>query len=255
MVLARTHEKVRPATVDAVAGLEVVQLRHESQLTSEEYVKQRAWESASLEHCPVHPEGGCGFARHGTYPRVGPPGMLIARWYCEKAHVTFSLLPDCLASRLSSTLADVEKVATAVEQRAASIETVAEELRPDIGVQGAVRWVRRRVAAVANALKALKGLLPDVFGSVEPTLGGVRAALGVVEVLPAVRESVGAQLKAMPPYVGLGPRHFRGERGQRGRQHGVGADPPSRRRLLRASPESSGRHEGVAHGRRDEEAK
>jgi len=202
----------------------VVQLRHESQLTSEEYVKQRAWESASLEQCPVHPEGGCGFARHGAYARVEPSGMLVARWYCPQGHVTFSLLPDCLASRLSSTLVAVEQVASAVEQRTTSMEVVAATLRPDIEVQGAVRWVRRRVVAVAIALTVLKGLRPDVFGGVAPTLGGVCAALDVAEALPAVRASAGAQLRQMPPYVGLGARPRGGDRGQRGRQQGAGAD-------------------------------
>ena len=220
------RQKERPATEMDRGGPHVVQLRHESQLTSEEYVKQRAWESASLEQCPVHPEGGCGLARHGAYARVEPPGMLVARWYCEEGHVTFSLLPDCLASRLSSTLVAVEEVAIAVEQRTTSIEAVAATLRADIEVQGAVRWVRRRVVAVAIALTVLKGLRPDVFGGVEPTLGGVRAALGVAEVLPAVRLSVGAQLRAMPPYVGLGARHRGGDSGQRDRQQGAGADPP-----------------------------
>ena len=230
VVDAREHgagaqtQKERPATDCDRGGPLVVQLRHVSQLTSEEYVKQRAWESASLEQCPVHPEGGCGFARHTAYARAEPPGMLVARWYCEEGHVTFSLLPDCLASRLSSTLVAVEKVALAVEQRTTSIEVVAATLRPDIEMQGAVRWVRRRVVAVAIALKVLKGLRPDVFGSVEPTLGGVRAALGVAEVLPAVRASAGAQLKAMPPYVGFGARHRGGKRGQRRLQQGAGAD-------------------------------
>ena len=219
-------QKERPATEVHRGGPHVVQLRHESQLTSEEYVKQRAWESASLRRCPVHPEGGCGIARHGAYARVEPPGMFIARWYCAEGHVTFSLLPDCLASRLSSTLVAVEQVALAVEQRETSIEVVAAKLRPDIEVQGAVRWVRRRVVAVAIALTVLKGLRPDVFGGVEPTLGAVRAALDVVEVLPGVRASAGAQLKAMPPYVGFGARHRRGDSGQRGRQQGAGADPP-----------------------------
>lgn len=91
-------------------GPRVVQLRHESQLTSEEYVKQRAWESASLKRCPLHPAGGCGIARHTPYSRVEPPGMKVARAYCAEGHTTFSLLPDCLASRLSSTLAAVEEV-------------------------------------------------------------------------------------------------------------------------------------------------
>ncbi|MGQ0503852.1 MAG: hypothetical protein ACT4TC_00880 [Myxococcaceae bacterium] len=148
-----------------------MQLRHESQLTSEEYVKQEAWKSASLERCPLHPEGGCGLSRHTPYSRVEPPGMKVARSYCEKGHTTFSLLPDCLASRLSSTLAAVEEVVVAVEQRATSIEAVAEELWPDIEVQGAVRWVRRRVLAVMIALRTLKGLRPDVLSGVEPTLG------------------------------------------------------------------------------------
>lgn len=226
MGLARRHEKGEARDGVHRGGPPVVQLRHESQLTSEEYVKQRAWESASLEQCPRHPEGGCGFARHTAYARVEPPGMFVARWYCKEGHVTFSLLPDCLASRLSSTLADVEKVARAVEQRTTSIEMAAASLRPDIEVQGAVRWVRRRVVAVAIALKVLKGLRPDVFVRVEPTLAGVCEALGVVEALPAVRASAGAQLKAMPPYVGFGARHRRGMRGQRRLQQGAGADPP-----------------------------
>ncbi len=152
--------------------------------------------------------------------------MLIARWYCAEGHVTFSLLPDCLASRLSSTLGAVEDVAIAVEQRAGSLEAVAEQLRPDIEVQGAVRWVRRRVAAVAVVLKALKGLLPEVLGSVAPTLGEVRAALGVDAVLAAVRTTVAARLAFLPPYVGFGARPASGKPERGHRQQGTGADPP-----------------------------
>lgn len=221
-----THKKGEARDGRRRCGPRVVQLRHESQLTSEEYVKQRAWESASLERCPLHPEGGCGLAKHTPYRRVEPPGMFVARLYCAEGHTTFSLLPDCLASRLSSTLAEVEEVAAAVEQRASSIEVVAAEVRPDIGVQGAVRWVRRRMVAVAIALVVLKGLRPDVLSGVECTLGDVRAALGVEEVLPAVREFAGAQLADVPPYVGFGPRPRGGNTGKGRRQHGAGADPP-----------------------------
>ena len=39
----------------------------------------------------MHPQGGCGFARHGSYERVDPPGTRIARWYCRVGHQTFSL--------------------------------------------------------------------------------------------------------------------------------------------------------------------
>ena len=112
-----------------------MQLRHESQLTAVEYVKQKAWEGANLQQCPLHPEGGCGIARHGTYGRVEPVGMEVARWYCKPGHTTFSLLPDCLAAKLSSTLAAIETVMDAVEQRESSLEAVAEKLRADIGEQ------------------------------------------------------------------------------------------------------------------------
>jgi hypothetical protein len=152
--------------------------------------------------------------------------MFVARAYCAKGHTTFSLLPDCLASRLSSTLAAVEGVAAAVEQRETSLEAVAGELRPEIGVQGAVRWVRRRVVAVAIALRVLKGLRPDVLSGVEPTLGDVRAALGVKDALPAVRGLAGEQLLRMPPYVGFGHQPRDGDTGERRLQQGTGADPP-----------------------------
>jgi hypothetical protein len=203
-----------------------VQLRHETKLTSEEYVKQKAWQSARLERCPLHPEGGCGIARHTPYERVEPPGMFVARCYCAKGHTTISMLPDCLASRLSSTLARVEEVVEAVEQRESSLEAVAEKLRPEIEVQGAVRWVRRRVVAVALALVALKGLRPDVLTCVGPTLGEVRSALGVGAVLPTLRELAGAQLCFVPPYVGLGPRPVERNTELGGSQQGKGADPP-----------------------------
>jgi hypothetical protein len=151
--------------------------------------------------------------------------MKVARWYCEVAHATVSLLPDFLASRLSSTLAQVEEVAKAVEQRGASLEAVATELRPRVELQGAVRWVRRRVAAVAAVLKALKGLRPDVFAEVAPTLDAFRSALGAA-VLPALRDLAGAQLASVPPPVGFGHHHHAGKTGRGRRQHEAGADPP-----------------------------
>lgn len=205
----------------------LVQIRLATGLTIEEYVNQRAWETASLEVCPNHPAGGCRFARHAPYARVEPAGTLIARYYCPDSHTTFSLLPDCLASRLSSTLAEVESVAAAVESRSGSIESVAAKLRPDIGLQGAVRWVRRRVMAVRTALVTLKGLLPNLLAGTEPTLSGMRARVaGGDGVLPRVRELVGEQLLALPPYVGLGPRAERGKARRDGGQQGTGADPP-----------------------------
>ncbi|HEY3357207.1 MAG TPA: hypothetical protein VGQ83_28415 [Polyangia bacterium] len=57
--------------------------------------------------------------------------MRVARWYCPTAQTTWSLLPDCLASRLSSDLAEVEQVVARVEA-GPSVEAAAAALRPDI---------------------------------------------------------------------------------------------------------------------------
>ncbi|MCY4540933.1 MAG: hypothetical protein OXB95_00850, partial [Rhodobacteraceae bacterium] len=35
----------------------------------DEYIAQKKWKNARLKKCPKHPEGGCGFARHGAYRR------------------------------------------------------------------------------------------------------------------------------------------------------------------------------------------
>jgi hypothetical protein len=206
-----------------------VQLRHRTALTSDQYVIQQAWRTATLEHCPLHPEGGCGLARHTTYARVEPPGMQVARYYCSKGHTTFSLLPDCLASRLSSTLAEVEQVVVAAEQ-APSIEQAAVELRPDIEMQGAVRWLRRRLGPVRVALLAIVTLFPlTLWGIGVPTLTQVRSVLGG-PALARLREVAGVQLRSLPPPLGLGPRtHPRRSRRDRF-QHEAGADPPWDRR-------------------------
>lgn len=123
------HQKARHG--GRRAGRWPVQLRYACALTGAQYVTQQAWEQASLPRCPLHPQGGCGLARHGTYRRVSPPGTRVAHWYCRRGHRTFSLLPDCLAARLSGTLSEVEAVVRAVEQ-AASLEAACQDLRPDI---------------------------------------------------------------------------------------------------------------------------
>ena len=65
------------------AGPWPVQLRYETGLTGEEYVRAEAWRDARLERCPNHPHGGCSVACHGTYARKTPRGAKIARWYCR----------------------------------------------------------------------------------------------------------------------------------------------------------------------------
>ena len=73
-----------------------LQLRYDTGLTGEEYVKAEAWRDARLERCPNHPHGGCSVASHGTYGRKTPPGAKVPRWYCPQSHTTISMLADCL---------------------------------------------------------------------------------------------------------------------------------------------------------------
>jgi len=178
-----------------------------------------------LERCPEHPEGGCGFASHGTYTRVEPPGCRIARWYCPTARKTFSRLPDCLSSRLRGSLAEVEQVAALVEGNR-SMETAADVARPDILLPGAVRWTRRRSKTALAVLAIVVGLLPELLAGCEPTISSLRSRLGVEPALPVLREHVAAQLHALPPPLGFGPRLERRWRSPVPSQQETGPDPP-----------------------------
>ena len=203
-----------------------MQLRFATSVTGEEYVSQELWLDASLPRCPLHPKGGCGFARHGTYERLSPPGTLIARWYCPQGHRTFSLLPDCLAARLPGTLAEVEAVVAAVEQ-AKSLEAACADLRLEIGLPGVLRWVRRRVRAIHGFLNTLKGLMPERFAGCAPRLDAFAERLGVDGVLPALRQIAAPYLARLPPPLGFGPRRGRGGETARADQQGAGPDPPA----------------------------
>lgn len=203
-----------------------VQVRFATGLTSEEYVSQKGWLAASLERCPFHPEGGCGFARHTPYERVSPPGCLIARWYCRSAHATISLLPDFLCSRLTGTLAEVEAVVRAVED-APSLEAASETVRQDIVLPGALRWMRRRVRLVHAGLAAAIGLLPGLLAGCTPTVTSVRSALGAEFALVCLRGTVAPHLVALPPPLGFGPRPLRRTPSPTIVQQGSGPDPPS----------------------------
>lgn len=150
----------------------------------------------------------------------------MARWYCPTGRRTFSLLPDCLAARLTGTLAEVEAVVRAAE-RAPSLEAACGVLRLDIELPGALRWVHRRVQAVHASLHVLRGLLPEHFAGCEATVAGFGERLGVAEVLVALRAMAEALLPVLSKPLGFCPRRAPGG-GRRGaRQHCVGADPPS----------------------------
>ena len=95
------------------------------------YIRNREWRDVRLPACPMHPSGGCSFARHGSYERSSPSGLRIARWYCPEGQRTFSLIPDFLASRLPGLLHSIEEsIVTACAAK--SREAAADLLRgPD----------------------------------------------------------------------------------------------------------------------------
>jgi hypothetical protein len=178
-----------------------------------------------LERCPLHPGGGCGFAGHGSYPRVSPPGCRIARSRCPTARVTFSLLPEFLCARLTGTLADVEAVVAVAE--AAPREAASEALRPDVELPGALRWLRRRTRLVHAGLAAVIGLLPGLLAGREPTVTSIRSALGTENALVRLRAEVAPHLAALPPPLGFGPRPARRRLSATALQQEAGPDPPS----------------------------
>jgi len=213
-----------------VAG---VQVRLATPTTSEIYVADKLWRFATLAHCPWHPAGGCGFCRHGTYERVRPPGTLIARWYCPRARRTVSALPDCLASHYSGTLADLEAMVLAVEQ-APSRMAAAGQLRTEIELPGALRYLDRLCRAVHGALAAVRGLEPACFEAVAPTLMGFAAVLGAGSVLAPLRTWVARYLPQLPTPFGFDP-HRSALGGTIPRhQHRMGPDPPGA--ILETSP-------------------
>jgi hypothetical protein len=146
----------------------------------------------------------------------------VTRYYCADAGKTFSLLPDCLAARLGGGLDEVEAVVVHVEQ-SPSVEAAASELRPDIELPGAKRWVSRRKVGVHRALVALRTAAPGVVSS--PRLLSIRADLGTSRALVALRGIGKSFLHALPHPLGFLPG--RGARAKRESvvQHEMGADP------------------------------
>ena len=156
----------------------------------------------------------------GVFPRPAPTSPAgTAR------HRTFSLLPNCLAARLPGTLIEVEAVVKRVEQ-AGSLEAACSTLRLDIELPGALRWVRRRVQAIHGSLSVLMGLMPERFSGCEPRLSSFAGHLGVVNVLPVLRQIAapfGLQLLAP---LGFRPRSMRVGKPDYRFQHSMGPDPP-----------------------------
>lgn len=214
---------------DRRASVLRVQLRLPTKLTCEAYINQHGWKEASLSACPWHPRGGCGFASHGHYERQDPEGLWIRRWYCPKAHQTVSLLPDFAAARLTGTLAAVEQAVADFEEHrrsGCSVAEAAQELRPDIELPGALRWIRRRCRYVHAAFVLLMGCAPELIAQVELSVLHVRAAVGAVPLMVAVREIAHLQLQHARTPVGFAPRAIVGRPAEKYIQHATGPDPP-----------------------------
>jgi len=188
-----------------------VHLRFACNLTLEQYVAQKAWLKATLERCPVHPEGGCRFASHGTYERLHPVRCLIARYYCAVGHVTFSLLPDCFASGMMGTLERAEQSAAAVEHGAA-LEPMAYDIRPPEEVENpdaivepatVVQWIKRRHRGVLAGLVVIAGLMPELLGDCPATLEGFAQGLDTDAVLVTLRRVAAKHLQHVPGPIGF----------------------------------------------------
>ncbi len=136
-----------------------IPLRTES--STEAYIAGCEWRDAFLCVCPMHPSGGCSFVRHGSYSRVTPQGLRIARWYCPQGHRTFSLIPDFLASRLPGLLISIDSAAVAAKEFG-TMERAADALRGfEVTLPSALRWLRRRMRAVQVALDAVWRQVPQ----------------------------------------------------------------------------------------------
>src|SRR3974377_1127122 len=173
-----------------------VQIPLRTLLSADAYVRNREWPDARLSGCPLHPSGGCSFARHGSYARVTPRGLRIARWYCPRGHQTFSSLPAFLAVGLSGLLAAIDDSIT-VAASAKSMEAAADALRgPDVTLPSAVRWLRRRIRAVRTALAHVA---PEMVIGAPARESAPEIDLDKGRVLLALRRSLSPQnLKSIP---------------------------------------------------------
>ena len=185
-------EEVARTTCTCRAVAVAAQIRLNTALTGEDYVKRKAWLDATAPPCPWHKQN-CELVSHGTYDLQTPEGARVRRFRCRCRQLgrTVSLLPDCLAARLPSTLADVEATVRRAEQ-VPSLAAAAIEVRPGIiEPRAAERWTSRRLELVQRFLELLHTLYPARFGAVEPTV----IAFGAAAVLAHLR-AVAAKLVA-----------------------------------------------------------
>jgi len=151
--------------------------------------------------------------------------MRVARWYCRKAQMTFSLLPDCMSARMGGSLDEAERVVSLSE--AIGVEKAAMALRVDeVELPGALRWLRRRRLGLHAALLALITAFSGQLGSIAK-VGSVRLVLSTQRALVALREIGAAHLQTLPAPLGFDRRATRGAKRGNGIPHETGTDKPS----------------------------
>lgn len=201
-----------------------LQVRLATSTTSGDYITGKLWQYATLSACPWHPEGGCGFAQHGTYERVHPANTRVARRSGPTARRTVSALPDCLASHRSGTLDECELIVRLIES-APSLSAACRDLRPEVQLPGILRFVTCVVRQITNALRAIKGLMPIRF-TCQPRLCEVAALLDTPSVLMTLRDIAQRYLPQLPTPLGFNPHRDAVHNDIEPSQHGVGRDPP-----------------------------
>lgn len=149
--------------------------------------------------------------------------MRIARWYCRDAHMTFSALPDCMAAGVAGSLDEVEQVALLAESK--GVEAAAQDLRTEIELPGALRWIRRRRDAVRVGLLVLITALPGRLGTI-PRIQAVRTVLESERALVSLREIGADHLHALSSPLGFRRPHQRRSERDLPTQHETGPDPP-----------------------------
>ena len=149
--------------------------------------------------------------------------MRIARWYCRDAHMTFSALPDCMAAGVAGSLDEVEQVALLAESK--GVEAAAQDLRTEIELPGAMRWIRRRRDGVRVALLALITAMPGRLGTI-PRIEAVRTVLESERALVSLREIGANHLHALGYPLGFCRPHQRRSERDLPTQHETGPDPP-----------------------------
>ena len=138
--------------------------------------------------------------------------------------MSFSLLPDCVCSRLGGSLDEAERVI--VMSEAMGVEAAAQAIRvEEIELPGVLRWLGRRRRGVRAAVLALMTAMPGRLGTVAE-VGALRSVLGTERALVALREIGADHLHALAPPVGFGPSCARRDQRGGGVQHETGADPP-----------------------------